>query len=249
MALIRIINKARIQRDEPVQPVRPVEPVRPDKPIPAIPVPIDKGPLLWRASEIISARDSCEKGYVYEFLRNYEGPMAFGITNDSKVSGKIVIGENVDYPNAQTIVKNFSYEDRGTELINISVKKGYKLKLKMNGGEFMKHEGQNKPAKCGTTTEEVIAKGVNHTTYRIGFGDEGQYGGEFDTSVYIPKPAKPPEIPTVVAPERPKVIAVPETSGGGGGSSDNHDLPSASSGATDGANPGGYGGLNIDSFY
>ena len=208
MALIRIINKAKIQRDEPVRPVQPA-----------------KGELLINRGEIIG---NCGyNGFIWEFSRDYNGPMVFGITNDSKISGKILIGKNVDYPTSETIVKNFSYEDRGTELININVKKGYKLKLEFNNGEFIKHEGQNKPAQCGITNKEVIVKGVNHTTYRIGFGDEGQYGGEKNTPVYILKPKKPkePDVVEVVAPAQPG-----ETSGGGyydDGHRDNApDLPS-----------------------
>lgn len=252
MAVIRIINKAVIQTDRPIKPENPIP--RVDPAIPDIPVEPAKGELLINRGEIIG---NCGyNGFIWEFSRDYNGPMVFGITNDSKISGKILIGKNVDYPTSETIVKNFSYEDRGTEPININVKKGYKLKFEFNNGEFIKHEGQNKPAQCGITNEEVIVKGVNHTTYRIGFGNEGQYGGEKNTPVYILKPKEPKEpdvadvIPVVVAPKQPKIISTQpaETSGGGGSSSDSHDLPSASSGATDGANPGGYGALNIDSF-
>lgn len=261
MAVIRIINKPVIQTDRPLQPDRPLKPENPiprvDPVIPAIPVEPAKGELLVNRIESVSTRENCGSNDItWEFSRDYNGPMAFGITNDSKISGRILIGKNVHYPDAETIIKNFSYEDRGTELININVKKGYKLELEFDNGKFLKHEGENKPAKCYRTDEEVVAEGVNYTTYRIGFGDEGQYGGIDNTRVYILKPKKPKEpdvaevIPVVVAPEHPVVVpAQPaETSGGGGSSSDSYDLPSASSGATDGANPGGYGALNIDSF-
>lgn len=171
------------------------------------------------------------KGFIYKFLKDYEGVMTIGFANDSIISGNIFVGKNYLTLKEGEIIRPFSFDRQGVETINVKAKVGDQLVLSIKNGEALRHEDENKRAKCGETNSEVLAKGVNHASYRIGFGGEEQYTGEFDTAVYIPKPESN------------------ETSGGGGSSNDNNDLPSASSGQEDSINPGGYGGgWNYDSY-
>lgn len=171
-----------------------------------------KGPLLTKIQdELVSCG---RKVITHIFTRDYTGDIAFAVKSNSAMTTHIFIGKDFNDIKSDEISEAISGSKQITKSYRIDVKKGYQAKIIIDNGQFMVYDNDDKHAQCGEPAGEVIAKGVNHATYMIGFGGKEQYGGEFDTPVYIPKPAQPAE-----------------NSGGGGYYDDGHrdnapDLPS-----------------------